>query len=66
MLTILAICVSTGERTGVLVLAGCKGLVCSRTNLYEGDLEKVSRKLLLSLSLHRAQSCVVFWTDSFS
>lgn len=40
------------------MLAGCKGLVCGRTNLYEGDLEKVSCKLLPSLSLHKkAELC---------
>lgn len=47
MLSLLAICVSPGDRTGVLVLADCKGLVYSRTNLYEGDLEEVSSNFCL-------------------
>lgn len=66
VLSLLAICVSPGDRTGVLVLADCKGLVYSRTNLYEGDLEEVSSELLPLLSLHRRQSCMFFWTGDFS
>lgn len=60
MLSILAICISTGDKTGVLALAGCKGLVQSRTNLYEDELKKVPHKLLPLLSLHRV---VFFFFD---